>query len=34
MVADTSKDPDFYSVVDTQVGFKTKNLLERTPKKW
>ena len=28
MVADTSKDPDFYSVVDTQVGFKTKNLLD------
>lgn len=28
VVADTSKDPDFYSVVDTQVGFKTKNLLD------
>ena len=27
VVADTSKDPDFYSAVDTQVGFKTKNLL-------
>jgi len=24
VVADTSKDPDFYSAVDTQVGFKTK----------
>jgi len=28
VVADTSKDPDFYSVVDTQVGFKTKSLLD------
>ena len=28
VVADTSKDPDFYSVVDKQVGFKTKSLLD------
>lgn len=27
VVADTSKDPDFYPVVDTRVGFKTKNML-------
>ncbi|UCF84867.1 MAG: PAS domain S-box protein [Desulfobacteraceae bacterium] len=28
IVMDTSKDPDFYSVVDTQVGFRTLNLLD------
>ena len=28
IVPDTSKDPDFYSVVDTQVRFRTRNLLD------
>lgn len=28
VVADTSKDPDFYSGVDAQLGFKTKSLLD------
>lgn len=28
IVPDTSKDPDFYSVVDTMAGFKTRNMLD------
>jgi len=28
IVEDTSKDPDFYAVVDTQAGFTTKSLLD------
>lgn len=28
IVQDTSKDPDFYSVVDTRAGFKTRSLLD------
>jgi len=28
IIPDTSKDPDFYSVVDAQAGFKTLNLLD------
>ncbi|MEA2039746.1 MAG: PAS domain S-box protein [Thermodesulfobacteriota bacterium] len=28
IVPDTSKDPHFYSAVDTQAGFKTKNMLD------
>lgn len=28
VVPDTSKDPDFYSVVDTQAGYRTKNMLD------
>jgi PAS domain S-box-containing protein len=28
IVQDVSKDPDFYSVVDTQAGFKTQSLLD------
>ncbi len=28
IVPDTSKDPDFYSVVDQQLGFQTRNMLD------
>jgi PAS domain S-box-containing protein len=28
IVADVSKDPDFFTGVDSQIGFKTKNMLE------